>query len=503
MLRGYLAGLLSGTAVSGLALGAASLMTDVPGQNAPEATAVEVPAGSEFNQSREDGAATLPRLQDTQTPDEVPQVTAPTPDDLSSLDEADTTSTAQPETGEALGGLSAPEAPEGGSGVAVDSDSPVLPNPQANAPEAPSGEEDLSISTEPAQPVQPEPAEETAAFPEEEEAPELAPVPSEEPQTTEAGEQSDLAEVVEPEPEAVPEAASEPETSQQAAEAAEPADGTVADEEPSSTIGDLAENVTTNRLPTAGGEDTAALTEPATTEGETAEAAAPTEDTRPPIERFAADFENPDDKPLMSIILIDDGSSPIGPDALADFPYPLSFAVDAAQPNAAQTAAKYRAAGLEVLAMTNLPENAAAVDAEVAMETYLAAVPEAVAVFEGTDTGLQSSREASAQLAPILNATGHGLVMFPNGLNTAQKLIAREGVPSATIFRDFDGKGQNASAIRRFLDQAAFRAAQEEQGVIMVGRLRPETISALILWGLQDRAASVALAPVSAVLTAE
>jgi polysaccharide deacetylase 2 family uncharacterized protein YibQ len=92
--------------------------------------------------------------------------------------------------------------------------------------------------------------------------------------------------------------------------------------------------------------------------------------------------------------------------------------------------------------------------------------------------------------------------MFPQGLNTAQKLIAREGVPSASVFRDFDANGQDARAIRRFLDQAAFRAGQEEGGVIMVGRLRAETISALLLWGLQDRASSVALAPVSAVLRA-
>ncbi|MFC6759564.1 divergent polysaccharide deacetylase family protein [Sulfitobacter porphyrae] len=55
--------------------------------------------------------------------------------------------------------------------------------------------------------------------------------------------------------------------------------------------------------------------------------------------------------------------------------------------------------------------------------------------------------------------------------------------------------------IRRFLDQAAFKAGQEG-AVIMLG-LRPDTISALLLWGLQDRANSVALVPVSAVLTRE
>jgi polysaccharide deacetylase 2 family uncharacterized protein YibQ len=93
--------------------------------------------------------------------------------------------------------------------------------------------------------------------------------------------------------------------------------------------------------------------------------------------------------------------------------------------------------------------------------------------------------------------------MFPDGLDTAQKLAAKAGVPSATVFRDFDSAGQDDAAIRRFLDQAAFRAGQEEVGVIMVGRLRPDTISALLLWGLQDRASRVALAPVSALLTGQ
>jgi hypothetical protein len=36
----------------------------------------------------------------------------------------------------------------------------------------------------------------------------------------------------------------------------------------------------------------------------------------------------------------------------------------------------------------------------------------------------------------------------------------------------------------------------------MLGRMRPETISALLVWGLQDRANQVALAPISAVLLA-
>ena len=55
--------------------------------------------------------------------------------------------------------------------------------------------------------------------------------------------------------------------------------------------------------------------------------------------------------------------------------------------------------------------------------------------------------------------------------------------------------------IRRFLDQAAFRAGQEGS-VIMVGRLRPDTITALVIWVSSERVRGVALAPVSAVLKA-
>ncbi|MDX1782006.1 MAG: divergent polysaccharide deacetylase family protein, partial [Thalassovita sp.] len=187
--------------------------------------------------------------------------------------------------------------------------------------------------------------------------------------------------------------------------------------------------------------------------------------------------------------------------ALSSFPYPLSFAVDPTWDGAAEAMRRYRDAGFEVLVMVDLPEGAQASDTEIAMQMVLNAVPEAVAVLEGTGTGLQSGRAAAEQLAPILLESGHGLVLFSNGLDTARKLISREGVPTGSVFRDFDAKGQNATVIRRFLDQAAFKAGRGQGEVIMLGRLRADTISALLLWGLQDRASSVAIAPISAVLT--
>lgn len=512
MARGFLSGVIAGTLVSGLGLGAASVLTHERADPAPQPESVEVPAASGFSQSLEDTTAAMPSSEGSPGGGAAPDVSAPEPDDLSALQGSDTAPAAQPETGQAESALPEPAEGAGASGVELGGDDPVLPSPQAAAPEAPAGEEGLSISTDPAQPALSQVVEEEAAFPQKGEA------------ETDADARPELStgaenEAAEPQPDAgstapettgttptEPVADAEAEAATAAGEAEpQPSTEQIASQSPegnvnSSTIGDMAPEVETTRLPSVGD---AAETEPAqeavVAEEDKADDSAG-EDNRPPLERFAAPFENPENKPVMSIVLIDDGSSPVGLQALEDFPYPLSFAVNTSWDGAEEAMRRYRAAGFEVLALTNLPETAGAQDAEQAMQAIFTALPEVVAVMEGTGSGLQSNREAVEQLASILLDSGHGAVLFPKGLNTAQKLLLRAGVPSAAVFRDFDAKGQDATVIRRFLDQAAFKAGQEEAGVVMLGRLRPDTVSALLLWGLQDRANRVALAPISALL---
>ncbi len=221
----------------------------------------------------------------------------------------------------------------------------------------------------------------------------------------------------------------------------------------------------------------------------------------PAIQRYAAAFEPEEDKPLMSIVLIDNENS-LGAEALQEFPYPLTFALDPNDPEAIEKLTRYRTAGFEVALLTNLPGSFTPQDAEVALGAALAALPETVALVEGVGSGFQGNRPLSNQVTAIAEGTGRGLVTQRNGLNTVQKLAVRKGVPAAVVFRDFDGAGQNVDTIRRFLDQAAFRADQEG-AVVMLGRVRPDTISALLLWGLQDRASRVSLAPLSAALLYE
>ena len=398
----------------------------------------------------------------------------------------------KPAVGPATGGLDSPQATTG-SDVTVQGDEPVAPASSAELPAPDDQAQAPSVVDQPSQPTAPEVEEAGTGFgtsqTAEDTAPE-APTPEEaEPETAETAPEAQA-----PETEASPDpdtqtaertdpqegAAPTPDAGVQAPEQGEaPSEGSLAGTAPSPSIG-------TPVVPL--------------TERDNVATAQATPDVIP-LEAYAAPFDNTEGKPLMAIVLIDDADS-LGLEALQEFPYPLSFAIDPSEPGAAEKMKIYRDAGFEVLAMTNLPAAATAQDAEVSMSVWLETLPEAVAIIEGTGSGIQGNRALSDQVAAIAGGTGRGLVTQDNGLNTAQKLAARAGVPSAVVFRDFDGAGQTPTVMRRFLDQAAFRAGQEG-AVIMLGRVRPDTVSALLLWGLQDRASRVALAPISAVLTRE
>jgi polysaccharide deacetylase 2 family uncharacterized protein YibQ len=504
-----------GAAVSVIGLTTLSLVTEIPqdqdsvteagpspvtsSEPSPAAVALDVPAESAFNAAREDRQAILPQGDDVPLIALVPSLGDAAAPARAPLTHTDRDPAAQPQVGQGAGSLVTP--PDA-------SDSPQMASPQISStpritapsePSAPAIGEAAprgvtpgpAISSDPAQPDQaqaaPDQSAPSRAAPTEEEAglAALAPLPDLQP-----GQRRPALPVIEPAPPSVT-----PDPTSPMAPVAVPETAPIIRPGLGRPAASLLDRPSPNEE--AEQSDTGA-----------AIGAAP----EIPLRRNAVAFDNPGGRPLLAIVLIDRGDSVVGLEALQEFPYPLTFAVDAARPGAADAAARYRDAGFEVMALVDLAPDSTPQDAEVAMEVSLSAVPDAVAVMEGDATGFQDSRQVSEQVAAILGQRGYGLVMLPNGLNTAQRQAARLGVPSATVFRDFDGAGQDAAAIRRFLDQGAFRAGQQAEGlgvegegngVIMMGRLRPDTISALLLWGLQDRAQRVALAPVSAVLDRE
>lgn len=217
------------------------------------------------------------------------------------------------------------------------------------------------------------------------------------------------------------------------------------------------------------------------------------------LARFRSDFEPSGDRPLVSIIVVADAARDIPAEALARLPFPVSVAIDATAADAGDLAEVLGAAGIELLLVPALPPGATPADVEQALQINLAAVPGTVAFLDPPEDGRGGARMATAQLVAAAGASGHGMISLGRGLNTAERLAARAGVPHGTVTRDLDPAGEDARTIARALDQAAFRARQEGEAILLA-RARETTLTALGDWASGLQAQTVDLAPVSALI---
>ncbi len=263
-------------------------------------------------------------------------------------------------------------------------------------------------------------------------------------------------------------------------------------------LSDQATGVVTNRLPRIGAEPPAAEAEIPAAEAEILPAA--DDPDLPPLQRFARPYENAAGKPLYAILLVDDGATDVNRQELAALPLALSIVIDPLSDGAADRAAIWRAGGQEVvMAATGIPEGAAPSDLEQSFQELATRLPEAVAVIDPAGAVFQDNRPLATQVVPILAGQGRGLVTFDRGLNAADQVARRENLPATMIFRQLDAEGEDSPLIRRYLDRAAFKAAQEGE-VAVIGALRPETVAAILEWSVEGRSSTVALAPVSALM---
>ncbi len=452
-------------------------------QPAATATAeLDPPAGSEFAKPLPDVEPVLPAADAAPSPDAsgMAPLTPPATDAASATDQP----ALPPETG-----LEAPKPMDLPEESALVADGPATADPAQIAlaepaqPLLPETDVAPAQAEEPARPAKAEP-EEALLKP----LPEVLPVPdapAEEPVQ------------LEPDPALVPEGDA----------AIDPAGEDAATLAPTPGLDGKVDGVKIGRLPRIG--DAEPLPEgealPAAEADPNADPAVVIdgEDDMPPLRRYAREFENPDSKPLFSIILIDTGGADLDRAALAALPFPVSFVLDPLAPDVAAAAKIYRGAGQEVVMVaTGIPAGATASDLEVTFQAHASALPEAVAVIDTEFGAFQANRPLATQVVPILKAQGRGLISWDRGLNAADQVARREGLAAGMVFRKLDGAGENKAAVRRALDRAAFKAAQDGR-VMVIGQTVPDTVAALLEWAVEGRAASVALAPVSAVLTTQ
>lgn len=256
--------------------------------------------------------------------------------------------------------------------------------------------------------------------------------------------------------------------------------------------------VRVNRLPTIG-------TDPAAP----ADGALPQADAllpeggadRPALRRYAAPFAGAEGLPRYAVVIVDEGEAAGGLDrtTLKTLGFPVTVAIDPERPDAAQAAAEYRAAGLEVAILARaLPLGATAADLEVALEDWHRKLPEVIAVVEPARPLIQNNRPLAQQLVKILAREGLGLVTQRQGLNAAAQIAGSEGLPEAELWRVLDTARDDAPVIERTLSRAAFEAQREGQVAVMISSW-PQSVAGLMSWAAAGEG-KVALAPVSALM---
>ncbi|WP_233557029.1 divergent polysaccharide deacetylase family protein [Gemmobacter lutimaris] len=452
-MRGFLSGVISGGIVGVLGLGVLSQLLPPPA-SVPPVEVANLDAAPAADSEAPEAVATPEPVAAPEPA--TPELTEPQP----VAQEEAAPSSEPPQTT-----TEAPEAPQPAAEPAPAPDLALAPAAEPAAPE---------------QPALPEAGAEVDAAPE---AAELPPVP---PLTPE--EEAMLAPVEE---DALPaempaHAPPAPDASEEAAAPAEPLL-----DRPQPGLRGQVEGVTTNRLPSI---DVAPPSDPAD------DVPVLNDDPRP-IARYAVPFDNPAAKPLYAIVLADDGKAGVDRNAIAALPLPVTIALDPTAPDAEEIASAYRAAGKEVAMLaTGLPKGATAADVQVTFAANADTLPQAVAVVDLPQGGFQNDRRLASDVVPVIKDQGRGLVTFDRGLNTADQVARRESVPSAVMFRQIDGEGESVPVMRRYLDRAAFKAAQDGK-VVVYGTVAPDTIAALLEWSVEGRAGSVALAPLTAVLS--
>ncbi len=231
----------------------------------------------------------------------------------------------------------------------------------------------------------------------------------------------------------------------------------------------------------------------------TAEAPSPasnaTAEAQGALGRNAIAFDAPEGDALLAVVLVHDGATASA--AAAALPPEVTFAVSARLPGADRIAQAYRDAGHEVVLIADLPPRATPQDAEVALAAGLAAVPEAVALMDGTPGGVMAGHETAPTLVSTAAREGYGVVTFSRGFSAAEQLARNDGVPVAPVYRAIDRT--TSSAASGALSQGAFRARQTGSALV-AGHVTDTTVSALRDWLARGQDA-VALAPLSAVLT--
>lgn len=211
----------------------------------------------------------------------------------------------------------------------------------------------------------------------------------------------------------------------------------------------------------------------------------------------AATF-SPGNLPTLSVIFVDLGIEGVSRSELLRFDQVATFAIRADQEGADRASEDFRNAGYEVLMMPPAANSLTEADGNEGelVNAFSSIMPDAMGLIDVPAANLQRDAGSLRAVVNALSETGHALLTYDVGLNSANREAAKKNVPAAKIFRVLDGKDESENAILRQLDRAVLEANQEGAAIVL-GHARQATVEAVRKWAGSSASSSVELAPVS------
>jgi hypothetical protein len=218
-----------------------------------------------------------------------------------------------------------------------------------------------------------------------------------------------------------------------------------------------------------------------------------------PLTQYAARIDYAADLPKLAVVLVDDPALVTAPGRLRDLPFLPTIVIDPTSEGAELRIMAYRAAGAEVALRAALPDGAVAADVETTLSAIFAAHPETIALFSDGQGPEAGSTALAEQVIARLAEDGRGFIVVPRGLGGVVRVAEQGGLAFAVIDRTLEAEGASQPSVERGLQQAALRARQNGQAV-MLGQVSEATIAAIRAWAGRSDPSQLALTPVSAVL---
>jgi polysaccharide deacetylase 2 family uncharacterized protein YibQ len=209
------------------------------------------------------------------------------------------------------------------------------------------------------------------------------------------------------------------------------------------------------------------------------------------------------ESPLISIILLDVGATGVTQSALLQQTLPFTFGIDGSRSDAGRVSSDYRDAGFEVVSVlsdTAVDALSSGAEGVALVQNALNNMPDALAVVDGPAAMLQKNKQVFGPVLSALQESGHGILSYKIGLNSAFKEAQKAGIPSGSVFRSIDPEASDASEVQRIMDRVAFEATRE--GAAIVFAVATETVlQGISDWTGTPVAGTVSLVPVSSAMT--